>query len=292
MSDHLRLDQLPAGAAQVGVLMDVARRLWERQAVIALWVGGSLASGTFDAYSDVDLRVAVAERSFAAWKQIDLAPIFPIGIVGRAPIPFGEASVLNHLVLENGQVFDLFVTSAARDNPEHSIIILGCRDDAFATRLAGFAGQRPADHAPAEPDAIRRVIVDFWINSHKHRKVLSRGLDLMVPGGIQYDHHCLMRMWYAQITGLDAGPAQPSIHGLTKMTRAVGESMGERALALMGAPLGSGDLIIEHIEQLRDEASQAGRELAQRMRFEYPDALERTVRQGWDDFLARSRTSQ
>ena len=68
--------------------------------------------------------------------------------------------------------------------------------------------------------------------------------------------------------------------------------MGERALALMGAPLGSGDLIIEHIEQLRDEASQAGRELAQRMRFEYPDALERTVRQGWDDFLARSRTSQ
>ena len=29
MSDHLRLDQLPAGAAQVGVLMDVARRLWE-----------------------------------------------------------------------------------------------------------------------------------------------------------------------------------------------------------------------------------------------------------------------
>ena len=49
---------------------------WSLDEVVHVWVGGSLASGSADIYSDVDLRVAVIAERLSARKEPDLAAIF------------------------------------------------------------------------------------------------------------------------------------------------------------------------------------------------------------------------
>ena len=56
---ELRLDDLPPLAQSQAIRM-LAPRLWENKQVVAIWLGGSLAAGTGDPYSDIDLRVAVS----------------------------------------------------------------------------------------------------------------------------------------------------------------------------------------------------------------------------------------
>ena len=69
---------------------------------------------------------------------------------------------------------------------------------------------------------MRELIVAFWVNSHKHRKVLHRRLDLMIPSGLYHSWLMLMRLWYIQATGEDTSAYHFSgIHGLTKLVHSV-----------------------------------------------------------------------
>jgi hypothetical protein len=52
----LQLNHLP-NLPQRETIIDVASNLWAQPSIIALWVGGSLASGVGDRFSDVDFRV-------------------------------------------------------------------------------------------------------------------------------------------------------------------------------------------------------------------------------------------
>ena len=70
--------------------------------------------------------------------------------------------------------------------------------------------------------------------------------------------------------------------------RAIQGGIGPRALQLLGAALSSRAAVVAHIEELRREVADVGRELSRELAFAYPEALERTVRRCWEEFVATS----
>jgi len=262
----------------------MAPGIWGHEDVVALWVGGSLATGRADAYSDVDLRVAVGPARVSAWRDPDFAAILSVPCVGSYFRAFGDAAFLHHLLLANGDIYDFFVQTTERELFGEPVVVLGCRDDDFAARL----DQTPktVDHEVPLADAptIRQQIVDFWVNSHKHRKVLHRGLDLLLLTGLHNDRSALTRLWHVLATGRDSGNRAPTIHGLTAIGRAVDQLMGPDGLRIVGGATANREDIYSAVERIRDEVSRVGRQLAERLEFDYPTALEETVRSGWSDF--------
>ena len=84
-------------------------------------------------------------------------------------------------------------------------------------------------------------------------------------------------------TGLDPGdPTRQTIHGMTRAARSVGKSPD--SVALLGASLASREETYAAIERLHDEMSRAGRALAQKLGFAYPEEVEATARRAWSEF--------
>lgn len=280
----LTLDNLPE-LPQSATLRKLAERLWAQQDVIALWLGGSLAQGTADTYSDIDLRVAIAPDTLDSWRTPTWNDLFDTPPVGAQSLTFGATAFLHHLVLANGDIVDLWLQSRDQDPSPDSVLVLGCRDADFADKLAQVTPHPAFAPEPADAEAIRQLIVQFWIASHKHRKVLARGLDMVAQFGVPLERNFLLRLWYVLATGLDYGGTGLTIHSLSPITRALRERIGEPALTLYGLPLRTRAEISAAIETDRAEVARVGRLLAERLHFDYPDALEQTARQGWAAFL-------
>jgi hypothetical protein len=282
----LQLDHLPS-LPQRETIRAVASNLWPDARVVALWIGGSLASGAGDRWSDVDFRVAVTPDQLAPWKSPPFDRIFnhaPVG--GQSMLAFGDDALLHHLVLSNGEIFDFFVQSTTRRPTPEPLLVLGCRDAAFARVLAAQNSVPQVEMQPVSGETVRELLVSFWINTHKHRKVLARGLDLMAILGLQHEQNMLIRLWYIEASGQDCGDVRSqTIHSLTEVVRAMEQAMGAQALALIGAPTRSRQELVQAIEANRQAVSQLGPRLARRYGFEYPAALEAVVRQGWQEFL-------
>src|SRR5689334_15779308 len=132
---ELHLTDLP-DLPQRGSIEKAARSIWEREDVVAIWVGGSLARGAGDIYSDIDLRVAVAPQNIVSWREPRFDIIFSYApAVGQYLMTFGANAFLHHLVLTNGEIFDFFVQSTEREPTQEPLLILGCRDLNFERRL-------------------------------------------------------------------------------------------------------------------------------------------------------------
>jgi hypothetical protein len=274
-------------------LRQLVQNLWQQDGVCAIWLGGSLAAGNADRYSDVDLRIAVRPDAFENWKrQRDLSALFGAPCLAHHVQPFGERLILHHMLLADGDIYDLLVMPTDHEHREHAILILGCRDESFAPRLARFGESPTTDDPPADPAIVRQLLCTFWLNSHKHRKVLARGLNALALFALATsDHATLIRLWYTLHTGRNAGLKHISIHGLTQQTRTIEQRVGPGALAMLGAGLTTRGQIILHIEAVRDEVARVGRRLAQTLNFEYPTELEETVRRGWREFLQTNATT-
>jgi hypothetical protein len=137
------------------------------------------------------------------------------------------------------------------------------------------------------PELVRELLVDFWVHSHKHRKVIARQLDLMFPAATYANWQMLMRLWFIAATGHDVSPQQfTSIYGLTPLTQAVEPVCGGAPLAVCGAPTRTRDEIYAAIERYRDVIAQLGRALAERYGFDYPEELEEMTRREWRAFQA------
>jgi hypothetical protein len=203
--------------------------------------------------------------------------------VGSVFINFGKDAFLHHLVFEDGTIIDFFVQTTERDNFEHAICVLGCRDATLATRLDSFERPTPATPQVARANDVCQLIVDSWIISHKHRKVLARRLPVVAIVGIHQERMALIRLLYIAQTGRDMTD-RPTIHGLTPAVRSLQDAIGPRLLELIGMPLRSEREIVAAILALQDELSRVGHELADQMGFEYPERLERTVREAWRRF--------
>lgn len=282
----LNLDALP-GLPQLQPLREFAPRLWARPDVLALWVGGSVGRGDADRYSDVDLRVAVRGEAFEEWQRAEIQTLIGDGVVAQTRLNFGEHAFLHHIVLATGDIYDIWIQSEAQAVGADTILILGCRDEILRSRLSACQQEPLIPDAPASPDVVRQMLVDFWINTHKHRKVLDRNLHLLAMIGVQNDRAALLRLWYMEITGLDAGsPRSQTIHGLTHQMRTVEQAKGAEALRVLGASLASRADVLTAIEMLRDETGQTGRLLAAHLDFAYPAEAEMVARQGWQEFRA------
>ncbi len=283
-TDGLLLAMLPP-LPQSRTIRSTALRLWRDPRVVAIWLGGSLASGAGDPYSDIDLRIAVAPTDLAAWQSPDFTTILESSVLGAHFLRFGETTYLHHLVLGNGDILDFMVQSVEATPSSEPLLVLACRETAYAERLQAANHLSVPEETPATGASIRELLVAFWINSHKHRKVLYRDLDLMFSAGAYTNWTMLMRLWYIAATGHDTNPRHFSgIHGLTELVRAVEATFGGEPREVFGLPTRTSDEICALIQCHRDIASRLGRDLADRFGFAYPAELEAMVRQQWDAF--------
>lgn len=280
--DFEALPDLP----QIKILMRIVSRLWSKEEVRAVWIGGSFGRGNADQYSDVDLRVAVHSAHVEDWTDLDLPVLFEGRCIEHKRTSLTECGILHHLILDTGDLYDLWVQDIQKVSADEPCKVLGCRDPRLADVLWKSAGSaNPAQRPPPDSDKLRLEIVDFWINSHKHRKVLHRGLDPLVIVGLQAERALLLRLWAIQADDCEPGDRQPSIHTLSDQVRTLGESK-THMLKILGAPGRTRSELSSLIELHREEVSRAGRDLAKRYSYEYPTELERTVRACWRDFLA------
>jgi predicted nucleotidyltransferase len=276
------LDHLPQRRRLALVLAD----LWAEPSVRALWLGGSLARGAGDAYSDVDLRVAVTPEAFSDTEFPAGAGRLREAAVAVLPLRFGVNSVLFHMLLDDGEIYDLNVLRSDQRPPNERRRLLACRDDNLAAQLDG--GADPDSYAlPATQEGVEQALTMFWITMHKGQKVLHRGMPLMALQGHTLLRQELIRLWYMQATGNDCGPvSRLTIHTLTPVIQAVQGAQGSAALTALGRPLRTKAEIYADVDALCDAVATVGRTLAQQLGFAYPEALEKTVRQSWRTFRA------
>ena len=286
MMTDLDLSNLP-NLPQRETIVEVASNLWTDTRVVALWVGGSLASGAGDRFSDVDFRVAVAPDQLVPWKSPRFEQIFSqASVVGQGMFAFGDDALLHHLVLSNGEIFDFFVQSTTKLPTQEPLLMLGCRSKDFERLLTRQNSIPQVERKAVNGEMVQDLLVSFWINSHKHRKVLYRDLDLMATLGLHIEQSLLLRLWYIEASGRDCDEMRSqTIHGLTESVRTIEEALGPQALSLIGAPMRNRQELYQAIEGMRYAVSQLGHRLAQRYGFAYPSTLEATVLQGWQAFL-------
>jgi len=287
--ETLHLNHLP-NLPQQRTIRAVATALWQQPEVIALWLGGSLACGTGDVVSDIDLRVAVAPAYLAGWEIPSFERMFvPTSVIGQQFLRFGDHAFLHHLLLSTGELLDLYVQSTERDVTPEPHQILGCRSDRFAHILAQSQSTSPVMEAqPPMSEMLRSLLIDFWINTHKHRKVLHRGLDLLCIRRIQKERDLLLRLWYIQVSGKDYSITRETLHSLTEIVSIVGRANGSQALHILGAPMRNHQELIQVIELHRAVVSELGHHLAHQYGFEYPAVLEAIVRRCWQEFVGKA----
>jgi predicted nucleotidyltransferase len=133
---ELQLSSLP-NLPQREAIAEVASNLWQDVGVVALWVGGSLASGAGDHFSDVDFRVAVVPDQLARWQAPRFEQLFTrASIVGRLVLQFGNEALLHHLVLSNGVIFDFFISRCSGSDSSAGLAsISGWRAEGATQRL-------------------------------------------------------------------------------------------------------------------------------------------------------------
>jgi hypothetical protein len=140
-------------------------------------------------------------------------------------------------------------------------------------------------------ETLRGLLVDFWINTHKHGKVLHRGFDLLCVRRIQKERDLLLRLWYIQVSGKDYSTTRETLHSLTEMMSTLGRTNVPQVLLILGTPTRNRQELIQVIEMNREVVSKLGHRFAHQYGFEYPSALEATVLRNWQDFVGSSCVS-
>lgn len=250
-----------------------------------MWIGGSHAHGTSDLYSDVDLRLAVEPDAFPQWIDADLSRVFGTEEQAKITLDTSSSSVLHHALLSNGDLFDVFVQASPPSVVENIIVPIAYRDTAWPIAPVNETIENPYFKDKANSLEVSKATTSYWINTHKHRKVLHRNLDLMAHFGLNADRNFLRRIWYINLSGFDE-TGQQTIHSLTDRTRVLSEGVGQRANEILGMPIQTRAQLVAAIEAVRDEVSVVGRRVSEKLSFAYPEALEETVRRGWNDWLS------
>jgi hypothetical protein len=262
----------------------VTNTLSQHGDVVALWLGGSLARNAGDIYSDIDYRVAIVAEQVVAWKEPPFEQIFAHApVVAHQFLPFGEDNFLHHLVLANGEIFDFFVQSASHQPSAEPSLLLWSRDERLAQSITTPTDTPTIPTHTADGQAIKMLLIDFWVNTHKHCKVLHRELDLMITHGIGNERITIQRLWYIQASGKDFN-GRLSIHSMMQMIRTIKQAFGTQAQEIIGVPLRTRAEIYQAIELHRTVVAQVGRQLAECYNFAYPIELEATVLRNWQQF--------
>lgn len=248
----------------------------------AIWIGGSLAAGHGDAYSDIDFRIAVEPGQIDRWTDPDWGQYLPLPPRGGLLMRFGEHALLHHLVLADGTIVDFFVQDTTRQNPEPQVIILACRNVEFREKLAGFERPAPALVRKIDGAAVRQFFVDYWITTHKQIKALARKYDHSLFVGLYLERLALLRAWHMQATGKDID-SRPTLHMLGALHTGLQGHLTEYQHNILGLPSRTPEETVTVIDAIRAEMARAGRLLADRHAFAYPYELESVVQRVWDE---------
>lgn len=281
---YSQLQDLP----QFPLIREVSNKLRESSDVVALWIGGSIARGESDSYSDIDYRVAVTPETFSRWLSLDLSTIFPISPAGVTTYRFGHTNVFYHMLLCDGTQFDLFIQCEGDEVSREPNVIIECRSSGMRAKIEE-AGKSHPDISFASPTAeeVEGLLVRTWIDMSKTYKVLIRGLAPILLIGQQIERLALIRLSFILSTGLDCGDLSGpgTIHAWSKMVKVNGFDVSG-ILSEYALPMRTKDEVAEMLDKHRDELSTVGRELAARFRFSYPEDLEKTVKSKHATFLA------
>lgn len=296
MSDTktLRFEQLP-DLPQSAYIRKIAADLWQRDDVIAVWLGGSFASGKADRYSDVDLRVAVPRGEIEQWHAPDFVALFHGRPLSAHTAFSDEQTALHMLVLRRtaestAEAYDLWVQTPDRDLLQEPVIVLGCRDEAFLEKLNELKEEHRLHFGEAKPDEIRGVIVRYWDNHIKHEKVTYRNLIITTRDGMRMFGGDLLRLYFVLATGKDCGLVSIpplTIHTITPVARTIQEHFGDEPLAIVGPPIRNRAECVAALEGISNAMSRVGRQVSEKMGFEYPEELEAAMLQSWREFRQR-----
>jgi hypothetical protein len=251
----------------------------------AIWVGGSLAAGHGDAYSDVDFRIAVEPGQVENWTSPNWEVYLPMHPCGGHLMRFGEQALLHHLVLADGTIVDFYVQDTTQPNPEPNLVILACRSAAFRATLAGSTRPAAALVRAIDGAVARQFLVDYWITTHKQMKALGRKYDLSSFAGLYLERMALLRAWYMQAVGKDID-ARVTLHMLGVLHQGLDGALTAQQHTILGLPSRTPEETITVIEAIRAEMARVGRWLAERHAFVYPHELEDVVLRVWDEHKA------
>ncbi|MEO7912943.1 MAG: hypothetical protein ABIV47_25120 [Roseiflexaceae bacterium] len=263
------------------LIRDIARKCYADSTIQAIWVGGSLAAGSGDAYSDVDFRIAVEPGDIGRWTSPDWENYLPIPPCGGSFMRFGEQALLHHLVMADGTIVDFYVQDTTTRNLEPKLIILACRNAEFRVALQGFASPAAALVRDIDGAVVRQFLVDYWITTHKQIKGLGRKLDLSQFAGLYFERMALLRAWYMQAVGKDID-SRVTIHVLGAMHKGLDGKISPDQHNLLGLPSMTPDETVRAVDAIRAEMASVGRWLADRYGFAYPHELEDLVNRIWD----------
>jgi hypothetical protein len=269
----LNFDSLPP-LPQIPFLKEVVTKIWRHSDVVAVWLGGSLARGHGDPYSDIDLRVAVETTSVSKWEKPNLEQLFSTQPLAHHLMRFGENALLHHLLAANGDIYDLYVQSLEHSPSPEERLILGCRDEAFRAKLLEPFENKPALARDITPEEIQHILEFYWLNAHKHRKVLYRNLDLLLWQGLNFFRPDLLRLHYILLIEKDCGDLrQTTIHAITSVEQTLQGKVDDSVLEVVHLPTRTRKEKIEAVNQLHAEVSKVGHTLADKHEFVYPKNL-------------------
>lgn len=280
------MNNITLGALENGphasLIRSMAENCGKDGRIQAIWIGGSLAAGHGDIYSDIDFRIAVEPGQVDDWTNPDWAQYLPILPCGGTFRRFGEQALLHHLVLTDGTIVDFYVQDTERDNFEPKVVILASRDAALREKLERFS--RPAASLVSEIEAarVRQFLVDYWITTHKEMKALARQYDLSPFVGLYYERLAVLRAWYMQVTGKDIN-GHATLHLLGALHRGMAGNLTEAQQILMGLPSRTPEETVTAIEAIRAEMAEVGRWLAEKYAFAYPHEIEDVAQRVWHE---------
>jgi hypothetical protein len=277
------------GGPHAKLIRDMASKCSADGSIQAIWVGGSLAAGLGDAYSDVDFRIAVEPGHIDRWTSPDWEHYLPIPPCGGLLMHFGEQALLHHLVLSDGTIVDFYVQDTTRQNPEPNLVILACRNAEFRAMLEGFAHPVAVLVRELDGAVVRQFFVDYWITTHKQMKALARRYDLSPFAGLYLERMALLRAWYMQAVGKEID-SRVTLHMLGALHKGLDGKLTEQQHNILGLPSRTPEETVTAIEAIRAEMARVGRWLADRHAFAYPHELEDVVRRVWNEhkeFLTR-----
>jgi predicted nucleotidyltransferase len=250
---------------QLEPLIPILPKLEANPDIHAVWISGSFARGNADLHSDVDLRIAISsERIEISRLPRDLA-LLETRAVAIQRRRFGEKVGWHYLMLEDATIYDILVyTNDAEPFPETRQLLLFAKPD-WTQKLESGTDQT-IKFTSANPETAKALLEGFWINWRKHAKVIARGENLTAWLGERLSRHELVQLKFMAVTGLDCGAIDRlTIHTATIVDRA----------------LKNWDVDQIPFLELANETSKLGREIAEKLKFEYPTRAEMTARKAW-----------
>ena len=264
------------------LIRGLAEKCYADSTVEAIWVGGSLATGKGDVYSDVDFRIAVDASRMEQWREPDWDLYLPLPSCGSTFLRFSDHALLHHLILIDGTIVDFYVQDTSVKNPEPKLVVIACRNEQFGKALAEFPTAPKSMVGDVNAEAARQVFVDYWIATHKQMKALARKYDYSSFAGLYVERMALLRAWHMEVAGKDID-ARVSIHMLGALHKGLDGRLTSQQQDLLGLPSRTPEQAVFAIEAIRHEMSRVGQLLAKTYGFPYPQELERVVLITWND---------